>query len=112
MAPNNDSSHEGSTLYPSGAYHQVVRPPAGNGPKPTRDQWVKVDYIDWRDDFYGQEKIVEERGVEWRGSDCAEWWQETLTDMRVGEVRRVIVPARLSYDRRKARFRSAGCWRF
>ena len=32
-------------LYPSGTYHQVLRP--GSGPQPTRDQSVKYDWIGW-----------------------------------------------------------------
>ncbi|CEM32302.1 unnamed protein product [Vitrella brassicaformis CCMP3155] len=74
-----DTSREVSfRLYPSGAYHRVVRP--GSGPKPTPDQHVKTDQVVWADDFDGQDKLDE----------------EVFTDMRVGEVRRVIVPAGLS----------------
>ncbi|CEM32327.1 unnamed protein product [Vitrella brassicaformis CCMP3155] len=93
-ASNNDSSHEGFTLYPSGTYHQVVK--EGSGPKPTHDQWVKYDVIGWHDDFDLQEKEFEEGRWELRVSECTEWVQEVVTDMRVGEVRRVVVPARLS----------------
>ncbi|CEM38774.1 unnamed protein product [Vitrella brassicaformis CCMP3155] len=80
-------------LYPSGAYHQVVRP--GSGPKPTRNQRIKVDRIRWNDDFDGEDKIGEYRGDVRRVSEWDEWVQEALTDMRVGEVRCVIAPGRL-----------------
>ncbi|CEM32276.1 unnamed protein product [Vitrella brassicaformis CCMP3155] len=78
---------------PSGVFYQVVRP--GSGPKPTRDQRVKVDYIWWADDFDGQDKKDEYRGMKGRVSDEPEWWQQVFTDMRVGEVRRYILPARV-----------------
>ncbi|CEM32328.1 unnamed protein product [Vitrella brassicaformis CCMP3155] len=91
-APNDDSSYEGFTLYPSGTYHQVVK--EGSGPKPTHEQWVKYDSIEWRDDFDGRDKIGETRGGVYRVSRCLvlEWFNEIITDMRVGEVRRVFCP--------------------
>ena len=78
----------------SGIRYQVVRP--GSGPKPTGDQRVKYDFIQWRDDFDGQDKRYDHRGLVSRVSSKREWCQEVLTDMRVGEVRRVILPGRLS----------------
>jgi len=73
----------------------VVRP--GSGPKPTRGQTIKYDAIEWRDAFDGQNKRGEVRAREFLVSQFAEWWvQEVFTDMRVGEVRRVIVAAGLS----------------
>ncbi|CEM05779.1 unnamed protein product [Vitrella brassicaformis CCMP3155] len=75
---------------PSGVFYQVVR--QGSGPKPTRDQTVKYDLIEWRDDFDGQRKKYDLGGLEGRVSWQQEWLQEVFTDMRVGEVRRVLVP--------------------
>ncbi|CEM16837.1 unnamed protein product [Vitrella brassicaformis CCMP3155] len=94
-----DTSGDGLTQrmfvrLPSGVFHQVVQ--HGSGPKPTRGQRVKYDFIQWRDDFDGQDKIGEDRGRVLCVSGFAEWWQEVVTDMRVGEVRRVIKPGRLS----------------
>ncbi|CEM16830.1 unnamed protein product [Vitrella brassicaformis CCMP3155] len=80
---------------PSGAHFRVVQ--QGSGPKPTRNQCVWYDYIHWRDDFDGRDKKGENRGWEGRVSDREKWWQEVFTDMRVGEVRRVILPATLAF---------------
>ncbi|CEM05776.1 unnamed protein product [Vitrella brassicaformis CCMP3155] len=85
-SPNGRGGGAVFTEMQSGVRYQVVRP--GSGPKPTRDQHVKIDVIEWRDDFEGQVVV--------RVSDQPEWTQEVLTDMRVGEVRRVTLPARLS----------------
>ncbi|CEM32329.1 unnamed protein product [Vitrella brassicaformis CCMP3155] len=84
----------------SGIRYQVVRPVSG--PKATRDQRVKIDVIEWRDDFDGPGKRGEERGLVARVSDQPEWAQEVFTDMRVGEVRRIILPARLSVTGKEA----------
>ncbi|CEM05775.1 unnamed protein product [Vitrella brassicaformis CCMP3155] len=97
-----DTSGDEFTQMPSGVRFRVVRP--GSGPKPTRDQRVKVDYIEWRDDFDGRDEICDLRGQVFPVSVGVEWFPETVTDMRVGEVRRVILPARFSYDRMKALF--------
>jgi len=89
------------TRSPSGVFHQVVRP--GNGPKPTQNQDVEIDEVAWADDFDGQDKRYGYRGLVRCVSDfVAEWVQETFTDMRVGEVRRVIAPARLTYTGKEA----------
>mmetsp|Transcript_35944 Transcript_35944/g.103282 ORF Transcript_35944/g.103282 Transcript_35944/m.103282 type:complete len:203 (+) Transcript_35944:1222-1830(+) len=85
---------------PSGVFYQVVRP--GSGPKPTRDQHVKIDVIEWRDDFDGQRKKYDLGGLEGRVSWQQEWLQEVFTDMRVGEVRRVILP---TVERRYVEYR-------
>ncbi|CEM32303.1 unnamed protein product [Vitrella brassicaformis CCMP3155] len=79
---------------PSGVFYRVVRP--GRGPKPTRDQSVKYDHIMWYDDFDGQDKSGEGRGREYLVSNCPEWAQEMITDMPVGELRWVSVPAGMS----------------
>ncbi|CEM16842.1 unnamed protein product [Vitrella brassicaformis CCMP3155] len=84
-----DTSGDGFTQMPSGVRYKIVQ--QGSGPKPTRNQTVKYDYIHWRDGFDGQDKIGEDRGREVRVSDRAEWAREVVTDMRVGEVRRCIV---------------------
>mmetsp|Transcript_15278 Transcript_15278/g.36335 ORF Transcript_15278/g.36335 Transcript_15278/m.36335 type:complete len:450 (-) Transcript_15278:298-1647(-) len=81
-----DTSGDVFTQMPSRVRYKIVQ--QGGGPKPTRDQHVKIDVIEWRDDFEGQVVV--------RVSDQPEWAQEVFTDMRVGEVRRVILPARLS----------------
>mmetsp|Transcript_15280 Transcript_15280/g.36345 ORF Transcript_15280/g.36345 Transcript_15280/m.36345 type:complete len:469 (-) Transcript_15280:126-1532(-) len=80
-------------LLPSGVRYKIVQP--GSEPRPTRDQRVKCDYIEWRDGLAGRDRIAEARGYECRVSECSEWGQEMFTDMRVGEVWRFILPARL-----------------
>jgi len=88
------------TRSPSGVFYQVVQ--HGSGPKPTSDQRVRYDYMGWRDDFDGQDATGEGRGLVLCVSGQPEWWQEVFTDMRVGEVRRVIAPARLTYTGKEA----------
>mmetsp|Transcript_15274 Transcript_15274/g.36320 ORF Transcript_15274/g.36320 Transcript_15274/m.36320 type:complete len:128 (+) Transcript_15274:165-548(+) len=61
----------------------------------------KYDWLQWRDDFDGQDKKCEDRGREYLVSGFDYWAQKVLTDMRVGEVRRVIVPAGVSYSRKE-----------
>ncbi|CEM06923.1 unnamed protein product [Vitrella brassicaformis CCMP3155] len=78
----------------NGVQYKIVQ--QGSGAKPTSNQRVKFDVIEWRDGFDGQDKIGEHRGPEHLVSSCAGWLQEVLTDMRVGEVRRLILPATLS----------------
>jgi len=78
----------------NGVQYKIVQ--QGSGAKPTSNQRVKFDVIEWRDGFDGQDKIGEHRGPEHLVSSCAGWLQEVLTDMRVGEVRRLVLPATLS----------------
>ena len=100
-----DSSHEGFTLYPSGAYHQVVK--EGSGPKTTRCFFcyadeavtVKFDLIEWRDGFREEGKLREVRGEERCLPEYFMWFHDIVTDMRVGEVRRVILPQEARQDR-------------
>ncbi|CEM21895.1 unnamed protein product [Vitrella brassicaformis CCMP3155] len=95
QVPSMQQRHFGFAQMSNGVQYKIVQ--QGSGPKPTRDQCVKVDYMGWSDDFDGQDKTFGRRGLECRVSTfVAEWLQEVFTDMRVGEVRRVILPARLS----------------
>ncbi|CEM05786.1 unnamed protein product [Vitrella brassicaformis CCMP3155] len=93
----------GFTRMPSGAYYQVVK--EGSGPEPTYEQNVTVDIIEWRDNFDGQDKEYDLGGVVGRVSYWAEWEQEVLTDMRVGEVRRVFVPGNGNFKERYLEYR-------
>ena len=76
-----------------GVFYQVRK--EGSGAKPARDQRVRYDGIEWLDDFDGDERD-DFRGRVGRVSDLPGWLGEVFTDMRVGEVRRVILPSRLS----------------
>ncbi|CEM05778.1 unnamed protein product [Vitrella brassicaformis CCMP3155] len=86
-----DGTPVGFTQLPSGVQYKIVK--EGSGPKPTRDQTVKIDMIEWGDYFGEHNEYYCPRGRDYRMSDWAEWLQAMWTDMRVGEVRRVIVPA-------------------
>ncbi|CEM16821.1 unnamed protein product [Vitrella brassicaformis CCMP3155] len=91
QVPSMQQRRFGFAQMSNGVQYKIVQ--QGSGPKPTRDQRIKYDIVDWRDDFDGQDKICEDRGREYHVSSAVEWWQELFTDMRVGEVRRCIVPA-------------------
>mmetsp|Transcript_49380 Transcript_49380/g.123814 ORF Transcript_49380/g.123814 Transcript_49380/m.123814 type:complete len:111 (-) Transcript_49380:2969-3301(-) len=83
---------------PSGVSYRIVT--EGSGPSPNLDSTVKFDQIEWLDAFDSPNR-GEDRGDEIRVSELsAEWEREAMTHMRVGEVRRIVLPPGMYfYDR-------------
>mmetsp|Transcript_27026 Transcript_27026/g.77660 ORF Transcript_27026/g.77660 Transcript_27026/m.77660 type:complete len:342 (+) Transcript_27026:867-1892(+) len=76
----------------SSMMYRVLR--EGRGPKPTRTQRITYHRIAWRDAFDGEIDNEGQRSTV--VSELAWWAQEVHIDMRVGEVRRVMVPPQVS----------------
>ncbi|CEM38742.1 unnamed protein product [Vitrella brassicaformis CCMP3155] len=89
-ATNGSSVCEGFPRHDNGLYHQVWR--VSRGRRPVGSQLVRYDMECWTDGFDGLYKTVDNKGVLRPLSECPEWVRATLTEMRVCEVRRVIMP--------------------
>ncbi|CEL94691.1 unnamed protein product [Vitrella brassicaformis CCMP3155] len=79
---------------PLGVSYQVLR--EGNGPQPQHHHRVKYDFKSL-DAFGGKLKQPELKGVVAAISEVhSKWRREALLSMRVGEIRRLIVPPELN----------------
>ncbi|CEM16910.1 unnamed protein product [Vitrella brassicaformis CCMP3155] len=83
-----------SVLAPSGVRYKIIQ--QGSGAMPTAEQQVKFDYIEWGDAWEG-EVCADEPGSTCRPAELPGWFGEAITSMRVGEVRRLMVPPDVSH---------------
>ena len=66
----------------------------GTGEVPTLLDTVKIDRIQWRDAFDGQDKACDFRGLVESVSGRGQWKRDALLSMKEGEIRRITAPNR------------------
>ncbi|CEM35091.1 unnamed protein product [Vitrella brassicaformis CCMP3155] len=103
-SPTEDT--DGFIQLPSGVRYRIVQ--RGDGQAPTLNQTVRIDNLVWQGDGEGfnDRSRPRYREVDERIDDSMpEWRREALLSMKVGEVRRLIVPATVEDGRRRHELR-------
>lgn len=97
----------------SGLRYKIIK--EGTGATPTPGQTVKAQYTGWLDGFDSIKKFDSSRdrnrpfSFRAGAGQVIRGWDETFLDMKVGERRNIIIPARLGYGKWITKF---GCYRF
>lgn len=95
---------------PSGLKYQVIHPASGGSNQPKKGQTATVHYTGWLDEN-GQPGKKFDSSVD-RGEKFSfpvgvgmviKGWDEAVLDMRVGEKRRLFIPASLAYGSKGVR---------
>jgi FKBP-type peptidyl-prolyl cis-trans isomerase len=99
LAKNKEKS--GVTVTPSGLQYEVIK--LGTGPKPTKDNTVKVHYTGTLiDGTEFDSSVKRNEPVEFQVSGVIPGWTEALQLMPVGSKFRLFIPENLAYGSNQA----------
>jgi|SRR5579872_6436568 len=102
-------SHSKDTMVTtqSGLKYEILQEAPANATKPTKGHWVTVHYTGWLDQNGKPGKKFDsshDRGVPFSfmigAGQVIKGWDEGVMGMKVGEKRRLIIPAQLGYGAR------------